>query len=322
MKTINQADIWKQQKYNNSCAWDCISMLLKTQGVKTSTLELVGSSHIPYQISFRPEENLLQAGMLVQKDRNVNAAIGKYGFHLFSTRKTTITDYIALAGESLLNGDAFITNINRPSNLPGRHAVVFTEFRNSRFLGLDPDCRLDRSKDYCFADVKDSVTLRFTEDEFVNAVSGNDGFVPLLGILKPCDPHEPEPAPLQDIFRDSEKSLEFYLSATEHLDFGTEESLALVYSVIKPIVSDLRTAIKIRDDYLKQKSEIASFLKLFENEILNYRVLAEKGETIPEETKNTLHDYLDRSYTFLEEHLSFETYISSIGSYQIKIPVS
>ena len=77
-------------------------MLLNTQGVKTSSLELVGSSHIPYQISFRPEENLLKAGMLVQKDRNVNAALGKFGFHFVSTRMSTITEFISLASPSFL----------------------------------------------------------------------------------------------------------------------------------------------------------------------------------------------------------------------------
>lgn len=72
-------------------------MLLNTQGVKTSSLELVGSSQIPYQLRLHPEESRLSAGMLVQEDGNVNAVLEKYGFHLNSRRVPTITKYIDLA---------------------------------------------------------------------------------------------------------------------------------------------------------------------------------------------------------------------------------
>jgi len=293
-------------------------MLLNTQGVETSSLELVGSSHVPYQISLKPEENLLKAGMLVQKDRNVNAVLGKFAFHLVSTRMPTISDYIALARETLLNGNAFITNVNRACNLPGRHASIFTEFSNSCFTGLDPDCRLDRTKNYSFSDVQEIITLEFTEDEFISAVSGDEGFVPLLGILSPCDPHEPEPALLEDIFKTSEKALEFYISVTSDLNFGTGESLPVTYSllkpVLKPIVTDLRTAIEIRDAYLNKESEIASFLKMFESEILEFRRLVKNGEAIPGEIENGLSVSLQKSYSILEKHLSFETYRQNNGS--------
>lgn len=300
----NQAEIWKQQKYNNSCAWDCFAMLLSTQGVETSSLELVGSSHVPYQIRLHPDENRLSAGMLVQKDANVNAVLGKYGFQLHSRRAATISSFIALAGETLLKGEAFVTSIKRSNNLPGRHAVVFTDICESCFLGLDPDCLLDRSKNYSFSDVREAVALEFTEEEFCIAVTGNEGFVPLLGTLSPCVPHEPESTLLQDFFKNSETALEFYGSATEHLDFATRESLPIVYSVLKPIVSDLRTAIEMRDECLNQISETALFLKAFENEILNFRRLVKSNEAISREIENSLHDSLVRSYSILKDHLS------------------
>ncbi len=287
-------------------------MLLNTQGVETSSLELVGSSHIPYQIRLHPEENRLSAGMLVQGDRNVNAVVGRFGFHLNSRRLPTITDYISHTRDTLLNGDAFITNIKRPDNIPGRHAIVITDFRDSRFLGLDPDCRLDRTIEYSYSDVEEIVALEFTENEFMNAVSGEDEFVPLLGTLSPCTPQDPESTLLQDIFKKSKKALEFYVSETKDLDFRTEESISIVYSVLKPVVLDLRTAIEIRDEYLNQKSEIASFLRVFESEILQFRRITKNGKAISEEIDNGLRDSIQRSYTILEEHLSFETYRKEI----------
>jgi hypothetical protein len=283
-------------------------MLLSTKGVETSSLELVGSSQVPYQISLKPEENMLQAGMLVQKDRNVNAALGNFGFHLVSKRMSTISEYIILARETLVNGDAFITNVNLAHNLPNRHASVFIEFGNSSFTGLDPDCRLDRAKNYRFSDVQEIVTLKFTEDEFIRAVSGDEGFVPFLGVLTPCEPHGPEPAILEQIFNTSEKALEFYISTTSNLDFVSEESMPIVYSILKPIVSDLRTAIAIRDEYMNETSEMASFLKIFECDILEFRRLIKNGEAIPEKLRKGLCSSLTQSYALLEKHLSFETF--------------
>jgi len=312
MKVKNRSNIWKQQKYNNSCAWDCFSMLLATQGVETSTWELVGSSHVPYQIILKLEENLLKAGMLVQSDRNVSAVLRKYGYHLVSVRMPSIADYIAFAKETLLGGNAFITNVNRPGNLPGRHASVFTEFSNSCFRGLDPDCRLDRTKNYCFSDVQEVVALDYTEDEFVGAVAGKEGFVPLLGILTPCDSHSFDEILLRDIFKSSNKTLDFYRLATSNLDFSTKESMPVIYSVLKPVLSDLRTAIEIRDEYLNQESEIALFLKVFEKDILKFRKLVVSGEVVSGEMQNRLHEFLKKSYLVLEEHLSFDLYSRNI----------
>jgi hypothetical protein len=308
MKLKNRADIWKQQKYNNSCAWDCLSMLLNTQGVETSSRELVGSSQIPYQLRLHPEENRLSAGMLVQADWNVNLALAKCDFKLNSKRVLTIAEYTDLAQKTLLNGDAFVTSIQRPDNLPGRHAVVFTEFRDSRFLGLDPDCRLDRSVDYHYGQVKDTVDLDFELDEFSHRVAGDEGYVPLLGVLSSCDPYEPEPAILEKVFKTSNLALDFYVSATGDLDFWSAESMPIIYSIIKPVVTDLRTAIAIRDEYLNQISEIASFLRVFETEILEFRRLINKDETIPEKMRKILGASLTQSYALLEKHFAFETY--------------
>lgn len=315
MKSL--AEIWKQQRYNNSCAWDCLSMLLNTQGVETNSLELVGSSQVPYQISIKPEENMLKAGMLVQKDRNVNAALGKFGFHLVSKRASTISEYIALARKTLNNGNAFITNVNLANNLQQRHASVFVEFGNSIFTGLDPDCRLDRAKSHPFTDVQETVTLKFTGEEFIKAVSGEEGFVPLLGVLMSCEPHEPEPEILEQIFNTSVKALEFYKSATSNLDFVSEESMPIVYSILKPILSDLRTAIAIRDEFLNETSEIGSFLKVFECEILEFRRLINNGEAIPVKLRIGLSSSLTESYTLLEKHLSLETYRRSSSNHNM-----
>jgi hypothetical protein len=308
MNTRNRSEIWKQQKYNNSCAWDCFSMLLATHRVETNALDLVGASHIPYQLRFHPQEKRLSAGMLVQADRTVNLVLKRFGFHLNSRRTPTIAEYIALARETLSNGDAFITNLKRPDNLPGRHAIVMTELRESCFKGLDPDCRLDRATDHSYSDVKEIVALEFIEEEFVIAASGEDGFVPLLGVLSPCTSKEPAPALLQDVFQRSNDALEFYLSETESLDFTNGESMQIIYSVVKPIVSDLRTAIEMRDELLNQESEIASFLRVFECKILHFRKLVMNGKTIPKEIVNGLRDSLKRSYRILEEHLSFGAY--------------
>ncbi|NOQ22318.1 MAG: hypothetical protein GQ565_06680 [Candidatus Aegiribacteria sp.] len=308
MKPKNRAEIWKQQKYNNSCAWDCFSMLLATHGVETTALDLVGASHIPYQLRLHPEEKRLSAGMLVQADGTVNPVLGRFGFHLNSRRTPTIAEYIALARETLRNGDALITNLKRPDNLPGRHAIVITELRESCFIGLDPDCRLDRATDYSYFDVEEIVALDFTEEELVIAASGEEGFVPLIGVLSPCTPQEPDSPLLQDVFKRSNDALEFYFSETEDLDFTNGESMQIIYSVIKPIVLDLRTAIEIRDEFLNQESEIASFLRGFESEILHLRKLVKNGKAIPEEIVNGLRDSLKRSYRILEEHLSFRAY--------------
>lgn len=50
MNKINPSKIWCQQKFNNSCTWDCLSMLLGKKGVETSTFNIVATSLIPYQI--------------------------------------------------------------------------------------------------------------------------------------------------------------------------------------------------------------------------------------------------------------------------------
>lgn len=308
MKSKSRAEVWKQQKYNNSCAWDCLSILLATYGVVTTASELVGSSHIPYQLRLHKEEKRISAGMLVQDNGTVNAVLGRFGFHINSKRIPAIAAHIDLVRETLLNGDAFITSIIRPDNLPGRHAIVITELRNSCFLGLDPDCRLNRSTDYNYSDVEEIVALNFTEEEFVNAASGEEGYVPLIGVLFPCTPQEPDTPLLQDVFRRSNDALEFYSLETEDLDFTNGESMQIIYSVVKPIVSDLRTAIEIRDEFLNQESEITSFLRGFESEILHFRKLVNNDKAIPEKIVNRLRNSLKMSYRILEEHLSFKAY--------------
>ena len=308
MKLENRSEIWKQQKYNNSCAWDCFSMLLATHGVETTALDLVGTSHVPYQLRLHTEEKKLSAGMLVQADRSVNLVLRRFGFQLNSRRTPTIAEYIALARETLSNGDAFITNLKRPDNLPGRHAIVITELKEPCFKGLDPDCRLDRAADYSYSDAKEIVALEFTEEELVIAASGEEGFVPLIGVLSPCTSQEPDSALLQDVFQRSNDALEFYFSETRSLDFTNGESMQIIYSVIKPIVSDLRTAIEIRDEFLNKESEIASFLRGFESEILYFRKLVKNGKVIPEKIVNGLRDSLKRSYRILKEHFSFRAY--------------
>ena len=55
-------------------------MLLATHGIEATTLDLVGSSHIPYQLRLHPEEKRLSAGMLVQADRTVNLVLGGFAF--------------------------------------------------------------------------------------------------------------------------------------------------------------------------------------------------------------------------------------------------
>ena len=312
MKTRSRAEIWKQQKYNNSCAWDCFSMLLAAHGVETTTLDLIGASHIPYQLRIHPEERRLSAGMLVQEDSTVNSVLGRLGYHLNSKRPQTIAEYVSLSKDTLLNGEAFITSLKRPDNLPGRHAVVFTENRDSFFLGLDPDCRLDRTICYDYSDVEDIVALNLTEEEFVYSATGEDGYVPLIGVLSPSKPHEPGSTFLNGVFKRSNDALEFYISETKELDFTNRESMKVIYSVIKPVLLDLRTAIEIRDKPLNQESEIASFLRGFENEILLFRRLKKNGEAIPEEMKKGLRDSLKRSYTILEGHLSLEVYRKEI----------
>lgn len=250
--------------------------------------------------------------MLVQEDRTVNAVLGRLGFHLNSKRSQTIAEFIALARDTLLNGDSFITSLKRPENLPGRHAVVFTENRDSFFLGLDPDCRLDRAICYDYSDVEDIVALNLTEEEFGKTTNGKDGYVPLIGVLSPCKSQEPETTFLNEVFKISNDALELYISETKDLGFTNGESIQVIYSMIKPVVLDLRTAIEIREKLLNQESEIASFLRGFESEILLFRRLIKNGKAIPEEMKNGLSDSLRRSYTILKDHLSYEAYSKEI----------
>ncbi|MBN1878614.1 hypothetical protein JW823_00710 [bacterium] len=308
MKLKNRADIWKQQKYNNSCAWDCFSMLLKTQGVETSSKELVGSSQVPYQLRLHPEENRLTAGMLVQDDEIVNLTIGKYALKLHSTRVSTIADYIELATETLLSGESFVTSLKRPDDLPGRHAVVFTGLADSIFLGLDPDCRLDRATDYHYSDVKDIVTLDLELEDFHQRVTGDNGYVPLLGVLVACDPLEVTSEMMKDVFSRSRVALDFFESATNELDFQNSKSMPVIYNVLKPALSDLRTAIEIRDEYQNRNSEIALFLKEFESEVLEFRKLTKNNELVPAKLTKKLSASLARSYNLLEKHLSYEMY--------------
>ncbi|PIE51357.1 hypothetical protein CSA37_12490 [Candidatus Fermentibacteria bacterium] len=145
-------------------------MLLQIKGVETTARELVGSSQVPYQLRLKAEENELSAGMLVQGERNVNLVLCRYGYKLNSVRASTMEEYFELA--TLLSGEAFITTIKRPNNLPGRHAVVFTGLCDSLFQGLDPDCRLNRSVDHSYSAVKGSVALDLGQAEFIRKVSG------------------------------------------------------------------------------------------------------------------------------------------------------
>ncbi len=283
-------------------------MLLKTQGVETSSIELVGSTQVPYQLRLHPEENRLTAGMLVQADENVNLALGQYGFKLQSTRVSTIAEYVKLAEETLLSGEAFVTSIKRPDDLPGRHAVVFTGLEDSIFKGLDPDCRLDRTTDYHYSDVHDIVTLDLEQEEFHQRVTGDTGYVPLLGVLVSCDPFKINPEIMKNMFSRSKEALDFYESATGELDFQSSKSMPVIYNVLKPVLSDLRTAIEIRDEYQNRDSEIALFLKEFETGILEFRKLTKNNEAIPEKLTERLSASLARSYELLEKHLSFEMY--------------
>lgn len=283
-------------------------MLLKTQGVETSTKELVGSSQVPYQLRLHPEENRLTAGMLVQADENVNLALGQYGFKLHSTRVSTIAEFVKLAEETLLSGEAFVTSIRRPDDLPGRHAVVFTGSVDSIFQGLDPDCRLDRTTDYHYSDVKDIVTFDLEQEEFHQGVTGDKGYVPLLGVLVACDPFKVNLEMMKDVFNRSRVALDFFKSATGELDFQSSKSMPVIYNVLKPVLTDLRTAIEIRDEYQNRNSEIALFLKKFECEILEFRKLTKKNEVVPEKLTKRLSASLVQSYDLLEKHLCYEMY--------------
>lgn len=283
-------------------------MLLKTQGVETSSIELVGSSQVPYQLRLHPKENRLSAGMLVQADENVNLALGQYGFRLKSTRVSTIAEYVQLAEATLLSGEAFVISIKRPDDLPGRHAVVFTGLEDSIFQGLDPDCRLDRTTDYHYSDVHDIVTLDFEQDEFHQRVTGDKGYVPLLGVLVSCNPFKINPEMLKGVFSRSKEALDFYKSTTGELDFQSSKSVPVIHNVLKPVLSDLRTAIEIRDEYQNRNSEIALFLKEFETGILEFRKLTKHNEAIPEKLTERLNASLAGSYELLEKHLSYEMY--------------
>jgi hypothetical protein len=53
-------------------------------------------------------------------------------------------------------------------------------------------------------------------------------------------------------------------------------------------VLDLQTGIEIRDEFLLQRWETASFLKEFEREILHFRDLVRSGRVIPDKTANRL----------------------------------
>lgn len=215
-------------------------------------------------------------------------------------------EYFELAKETLLSGEAFITTIKRPNNLPGRHAVVFTGFCDSLFQGLDPDCRLNRSVEHSYSAVKGSVVLDLGQAEFIRKVSGENGFVPLLGVLSDCDPSEVTLKTRQDIFNASREALDFYKSVTGILDFRRAPSMPVIHKVLKPVLSDLRTAVEIRDEYWNKVSETALFLKKFESEILEFRRLIKNGETIPQELHRGLKTSLACSCDFLEEHLSSE----------------
>ncbi|MBD3277572.1 MAG: hypothetical protein GF388_04665 [Candidatus Aegiribacteria sp.] len=283
-------------------------MLLKAQGVETNTKEIIGSSQVPYQLHLHPEENRLSAGMLVQADENVNLAIGKYGFKLQSTRVSTIADYIELATETLQSGEAFVTSIKRPDDLPGRHAVVFTGLADSVFQGLDPDCRFDRATDYHYSDVKDIVNLDLKQEDFRQRVTGDNGYVPLLGVLVARDPFEATSEMMRDVFRRSRAALDFFKSATGELDFQGPKSMPVIYDVLKPVSSDLRTAIEILDEYQNRNSEIASFLKEYETDILEFRKLSKNNEVVPENLTRRLSASLSRSYDLLEKHLSYKMY--------------
>jgi hypothetical protein len=92
MRLRDRAQIWRQQKYNNSCAWDCFSMLLAAHGVKTTALEIVGSSHVPYQLRLHPKDCRLSSGMLEQWDCSVSLALGRFGFCLDSGRTATVPE--------------------------------------------------------------------------------------------------------------------------------------------------------------------------------------------------------------------------------------
>ena len=284
-------------------------MLIATMGVETFAFDLVGSSQVPYQLRLHLEDKRLSAGMLVQDDRSVNAVINRLGFELTSEKIARIEKYIGFAKDILHDGNSFITNIKRHGNLPGRHAIVVTGILDSCFLALDPDCQLSREENYEYSDIKDRVTYRFSEEEFIQAISGEEEHKPILGQLSRCTPKEPQSTILQSIFQKSNEALQFYKAETKDLEFADKNSMQAIYSVIKPVILDLRTAIEIRDTYLKQESAIAVFLKEFETDVLLLRKKRKNQEIIPSALIQELHDSLTKSYMMLENHLSYESFI-------------
>ncbi len=281
---------WKQQKYNNSCAWDCLCILFSAWGVETDTYHLVGSSPIPYLIRTLEDGNFLQAGMLVQSEEVINAVTGLFGFSFRNHRFTSCDEFFSFAGSCLSGGNPFMTSIPghfvplwdssiriQPSSK--RHALVIGSFSNSCYCGFDPDGGLDRGKVYDYREVKDKVSFRVEESELRTMLESDAGHQPIIGCLQPANTTESSDV-CSELIAESLPSIDIFCDRASQFDYSDPQALTVITDIIKPIALDLRIAVEILDKNNHRNSELARLLGELESNTLTARRTLSNGRVI------------------------------------------
>lgn len=293
---------WRQQRYGNSCAWDCLCMLLSGWGVDVDTEHLIRSSPVPYSIRLEEDGDSVRAGMLVQDEAAMNAAILSFGLRLQNSYFESQAEYTRHATHLLQSGTAFMTSLRRADGAVGdvrRHAIVFHGLSDGSFVGLDPDAGLDRSREYCFEEVRDQVIVDLSRTELGRAAMGDEPRRGIVGVVTPVDESDLASIPYRELMDESLAALDHIETRTVDLDFTAPSVLPLVEKVLKPIAHDLRIAVSILDGC----STLEGLLGDMEAKLLLIRAELTARSTPDPCFCGDLEHLLANAYTHLREHL-------------------
>lgn len=288
-------------------------MLFSAWGVEIDTYHLIGSCPIPYLIRTYEDGNFLQAGMLVQSEKVMNAVTNLFGFTFRNHRFTSWDDYLDFARSHLLEGNPFMTSIPghfvplwdcSKSNIPSskRHALVIGSYSDSCFYGFDPDGGLDRKKIYDFSEVKDKVSFGIEEAKLRTMLESDAGHQPIIGCLQPAKNTDPCDYAYSGLIAESLTSIGVFCKRASQVDYADPQALSVITNIIKPIVLDFRIAVEILDENNNRNSELVKLLGAFERNLLTVRTALSNDGEIDPDIQIELKQQIKETGNLLREH--------------------
>ena len=180
--------IWRQQKYNNSCVLCALSTLMSAHHIDLNVDKLALMCYIPFMIEYNQQDSSFNCGFLAwQNPLNYQNALNPY-YLKFNEIKSDNLEYFLDKINELLDSHKTMLVSLAASELPynkinlsgsGGHVVVLLKKEADHYLCMDSDAGLNRSIDYKFETVEDTVVYSLTEQDLRSALKTKnpDSFV-------------------------------------------------------------------------------------------------------------------------------------------------